>query len=178
MNSSLLRVNTFYICLPNPVIRTLKLLQLYKKSLFMASDMLFLAFMNFASINNLLIGVDFYPALGFIMGFKVFHVFHTEFFITIKDVLAILCLRFFQTSAEKILYVLYSSRCRPKRNNCDLYIRVLCLMLIFKLLVIHGLSLIRCLESCTSVNDCSNIRCTVFTNVWYQSSSLSTYLSF
>ena len=50
-------------------------------------------------------------------------------------------------------------------------------MLIFKPLVIHGLSLTRCLESCTSGNNW-NIWCTVVTNVWHQSSSLSTYLSF
>ena len=66
----------------------------------------------------------------------------------------------------------------PGSNNFDLYNRFLCLMLIFKPLVIHGLSLPRCLESCTSGNDCWNIWCTVVTNVWYQSSSLSTYLSF
>ena len=44
-------------------------------------------------------------------------------------------------------------------------------MLIFKPLVIHGLTLNSCLESCTSGNDCWNIWCTVITNVWFQSSS-------
>ena len=99
MNSPLLRVNTLYICLPNPVIQTLKPFQLYRNSFpnckkkkkkiekktfpivqkFMASDILFSTLITFSSINDLFIAVDFDPALGFIMGLSVCHILYTEF---------------------------------------------------------------------------------------------------
>ena len=44
----------------------------------MASDILILSFMNFPLINNLLIIVNFDPALGFIMGFRVFHILYYQ----------------------------------------------------------------------------------------------------
>ena len=50
-----------------------------QKWLIMASDILLLSLMTFPSTNNLFIEVDLDPALGFIMGFRVFHILYTEF---------------------------------------------------------------------------------------------------
>ena len=84
-----------------------------QKWLFMATDLLFLSFMNFPSINNLLIEVDFDPALGFIIGFRVFHILYTEFLLLSKTSWYYFVSASFRHLRRRFLYVLYSSRCRP-----------------------------------------------------------------
>ena len=64
-----------------------------QKWLFMASDILCLSFMNFPSINSLLIEVDFDPALGFIMGFRVFHILYTEFLFLVSCATAVMLIQ-------------------------------------------------------------------------------------
>ena len=80
----------------------LKTSPIVQKWVLMASDILFLSLMNFPSINNLSIEVDFDPALGFIMGFRIFHILYIDIYYYQRRLGKFLCLCFFQTSAEKI----------------------------------------------------------------------------
>ena len=77
-----------------------------QKWLFLASDILFLSLMNFPSINDLLIEIDFDPALGFIMRFRVFHILYREFLLLSKTSWLYFVSASFRHLQRRFLYVL------------------------------------------------------------------------